>query len=72
MTDTNSYDIAVGGFGLMGSALARAFAKSGHSVAVWNRTYERAEALAGDGITPVRLIEDAVGSAGLVVACTAT
>jgi len=74
--DTNGgskdYDVAVIGCGLMGSALARAFANSGRSVAAWNRTYERAEALAGDDITPVRSIEDAVGSGQLVVACTAT
>lgn len=76
VADTNGgakdYDVAVIGCGLMGSALARAFANSGHSVAAWNRTHERAEALAGDGVTPVRSIEDAVASAQLVVACTAT
>jgi 3-hydroxyisobutyrate dehydrogenase-like beta-hydroxyacid dehydrogenase len=76
MSTTNGgskdYDVAVIGCGLMGSALARAFANSGRAVAAWNRTYERAEALAVDGVTPVRSIEDAVASAQLVVACTAT
>lgn len=70
--DTTNYDVAVIGCGLMGAALARAFAKNGYSVAVWNRTPERAEALAGDGIRPVRTVEDAVRSSRLVVACTST
>jgi 3-hydroxyisobutyrate dehydrogenase-like beta-hydroxyacid dehydrogenase len=56
----------------MGAALARAFAESGCSVVVWNRTPERAEALAGEGITPVRSVADAVGASRLVVACTST
>lgn len=65
-------DVAVVGCGLMGSALARALAKDDFSVAAWNRTFERAEALAGDGVTPVREIEEAVGSASIVLACTAS
>ncbi|WP_411146212.1 NAD(P)-dependent oxidoreductase [Streptomyces sp. x-80] len=67
-----THDVAVIGCGLMGAALARAFAKSGYSVAVWNRTPERAEALAGEGIRPVRSVGDAVGSSRLVVACLST
>ncbi|MEU9294381.1 FAD-dependent oxidoreductase [Streptomyces sp. NPDC048266] len=68
-------DIAVIGCGLMGSALARTLAGSGYSVAVWNRTPERAEALAGEGvggIEAVRSVEDAVGSSRLVIACMST
>ncbi|MPY81237.1 MAG: hypothetical protein GEV04_23035 [Actinophytocola sp.] len=76
MTESNggsrANDVAVIGCGLMGSALARAFAKSGYSVAAWNRTPERAEALACDGITPVRSVDDAVRSTRLVVACMST
>jgi 3-hydroxyisobutyrate dehydrogenase-like beta-hydroxyacid dehydrogenase len=67
-----TYDAAVLGCGLMGAAVAHVFAEGGHSVAVWNRTPERADALAGDRITPVRSIEDAVGSSRLVVACMTT
>jgi ornithine cyclodeaminase/alanine dehydrogenase-like protein (mu-crystallin family) len=67
-----THDVAVIGCGLMGAALARALADSGRSVAAWNRTPERAEALAGDGITPVRAIEDAVRSTRLIVACLST
>ncbi|RAG82410.1 hypothetical protein DN069_27445 [Streptacidiphilus pinicola] len=67
-----TYDIAVIGCGLMGSALARAFAGGGLRVAAWNRTPERAEALAGGGITPVMDVDQAVRSSRLVVACTST
>src|SRR5256885_3815832 len=66
------HDVAVIGCGLIGSAFARAFAKSGYSVAAWNRTPGRAEALAGDGIEAVRSVVDAVRSSQLVVACTTT
>lgn len=65
-------DVVVLGCGLMGSALSRAFATNGHTVAVWNRTHERAVALAGDRIRPVRSANEAVASAPLVVACLAT
>jgi threonine dehydrogenase-like Zn-dependent dehydrogenase len=57
---TTAYDVAVLGCGLMGAALVRALAKTGRSVAVWNRTPDRAEALAGDGVTPIRTVGDAV------------
>jgi choline dehydrogenase-like flavoprotein len=61
MSETNgvpkTYDVAVIGCGLMGSALARTFARNGLSVAVWNRTPERAEALAGKGISAVRAVD---------------
>jgi 3-hydroxyisobutyrate dehydrogenase-like beta-hydroxyacid dehydrogenase len=56
----------------MGAALVRALAASGHSVAAWNRSPERAQALAGNGVTAVRSIDEAVRSAPLVVACTST
>ncbi|WP_034274502.1 NAD(P)-binding domain-containing protein [Haloechinothrix halophila] len=76
MTDPNGgssdHDVAVLGCGPMGAALARAFARSGYSVAAWNRTPERAEALADDGIRPVGAVDDAVASAPLIVACLTT
>ncbi|WP_415095019.1 NAD(P)-binding domain-containing protein [Nocardioides sp.] len=49
---SESHDIVVLGCGLMGSALARAFAAAGHATGAWNRTYEKAEALAPRGVTP--------------------
>ncbi|MGW2014691.1 NAD(P)-dependent oxidoreductase [Streptomyces sp. NPDC001927] len=74
-TGAKAHDIAVIGCGLMGSALARTLAKSGYSVAVWNRTPERAEALAREGvggIDAVRSVQDAVGTSRLVIACMST
>jgi 3-hydroxyisobutyrate dehydrogenase-like beta-hydroxyacid dehydrogenase len=70
--DTKSHDVVVVGCGLMGAALARTLAKAGHSVAAWNRTPDKAEALAPDGVAPMRSIEDAVASSALVLACTST
>lgn len=79
MTKSNdrpkTHDIAVIGCGLMGSALARALSRTGLSVAVWNRTPERAETLAQEdagGIEAVRSIEDAVAASQLVIACMST
>lgn len=69
---TKTHDVAVVGCGLMGAALVRALAKTGRSVAAWNRTPARAEALAGDGVTAVRSVDEAVRSAPLVIACTST
>lgn len=67
-----SHDVAVAGCGLLGAAFARAFADKGVSVAVWNRMPERAEAIAGAGVTAVADIDEAVRSAALVLTCTAT
>ncbi|WP_143760743.1 NAD(P)-binding domain-containing protein [Actinosynnema mirum] len=63
-------DVVVVGCGLMGSAMVRAFAGAGRSVAAWNRTPERALALAGERVAAVRDVAGAV--APLVVACTST
>ncbi|ATE54585.1 NAD(P)-binding domain-containing protein [Actinosynnema pretiosum] len=63
-------DVLVVGCGLMGSALVRAFAGAGRSVVAWNRTPERALALAGERVAAARDVAGAV--APLVVACTST
>lgn len=62
-------DVVVLGCGLMGSALARAFASAGHSAGAWNRTHAKAEALADSGVTPVAEVSEAVASAPLIVIC---
>ncbi|MEU5305820.1 NAD(P)-dependent oxidoreductase [Streptomyces noursei] len=76
MTHTNgsfhTYDVAVIGCGLMGSALARTLAANGHTVTAWNRTPHRAHALAGESITPALSIRAAVRSSRLVIACLST
>jgi 3-hydroxyisobutyrate dehydrogenase-like beta-hydroxyacid dehydrogenase len=74
MSDTNSttYDVAVLGCGLLGSALARNFAANGLRTAAWNRTPAKAEALATDGVTALHDVDQVVRASKLVVACTAT
>lgn len=67
-----SHDVTVLGCGLMGTALAQALAERGRSVAVWNRSPDKAEVLAGEYITPVREISDAVGASPLVISCLTT
>lgn len=61
-----SVKIAVVGCGLMGSALARAFAAAGHDVAVWNRTPSKARAVGGGTVAMENLVE-AVSGRELVV-----
>ncbi|MFY0574628.1 NAD(P)-dependent oxidoreductase [Cystobacter fuscus] len=66
MTPSSPTKIAVIGTGLMGSALARAFAAAGHDVAVWNRTSSKAKAVGG-GTTAVEELREAVSGRELVV-----
>ncbi|MGD6755837.1 NAD(P)-dependent oxidoreductase [Streptomyces sp. BH105] len=70
MGSTKKYDVLVVGCGLMGSALARTLAGRGYSVAAWNRTPERALALAESGVTPVGSPADAVPAARVCITCT--
>jgi 3-hydroxyisobutyrate dehydrogenase len=51
--------VAVLGTGIMGSGMARNLQRAGHDVHAWNRTRERAEPLAADGVT----IADSPGAA---------
>lgn len=69
---TKTYDVAAIGCGLLGAAMARAFASNGLRVAAWNRSPERALAIEVDGITAVTDVDEAVRSARLVIACTST
>ncbi|MEH0110925.1 NAD(P)-dependent oxidoreductase [Tersicoccus sp. MR15.9] len=72
-TDTTS-DIAPGrsrvavlGTGTMGAAMARRLLGAGFAVTAWNRTAERAEALADDGARVATDPADAVGDADVVL-----
>jgi 3-hydroxyisobutyrate dehydrogenase len=58
---------AVLGTGIMGAAMARTLAREGHEVRVWNRSPDRAAAVAGDGITAHAAIGEAVASCEVVV-----
>jgi 3-hydroxyisobutyrate dehydrogenase-like beta-hydroxyacid dehydrogenase len=66
MAPSRSVKMAVVGCGLMGSALARAFAAAGHDVAVWNRTPAKARAVGGGTVAMENLVE-AVSGRELVV-----
>ncbi|WP_256571604.1 NAD(P)-dependent oxidoreductase [Myxococcus guangdongensis] len=66
MTSTRPTKLAVIGSGLMGTALARAFAAAGHEVAVWNRTYSKAKAV-GRGTLAFEKLNEAVAGRELVV-----
>ncbi|MFI7006545.1 NAD(P)-binding domain-containing protein [Streptomyces sp. NPDC050145] len=72
LAGTKTYDVAVLGCGLLGSALARNFAAQGLKTAAWNRTPAKADALAEDGVSPVHDIDEIVRASRLVVAVTAT
>lgn len=55
------------GIGLMGEPMVRRLLAAGHSVTVWNRTFAKAEALAGDGARPVAQLAEAVRGADIVI-----
>ena len=57
---------AVLGTGIMGAAMARSLAREGHQVTVWNRTPERATAVAAEGVTACGAIGDALLGAEVV------
>ena len=66
MTD-DKLDVAVLGTGIMGAAMARSLARAGHTVRVWNRSAEKARAVAQDGITAVDSVKQAVKRADAVL-----
>ena len=68
MTDSNSsLSVAVLGTGLIGAAVARNLARKGFNTRAWNRTAEKAQALAADGVAPFETPADAVRNANVIV-----
>lgn len=59
--------VAVLGTGIMGRGMALTLLRDGHQVAVWNRTREKAEALANEGARVASTIPEAVEAADVVV-----
>jgi 3-hydroxyisobutyrate dehydrogenase-like beta-hydroxyacid dehydrogenase len=53
----------------MGSALARALLKAGNRVTVWNRTPEKAEALAAEGALVAGTAANALAASDVSIAC---
>lgn len=58
--------ISMIGLGRMGSALARAFLRSGARVTVWNRDTAKAEALRAEGAIVAASLQDALKSSDLI------
>lgn len=67
MAPSSPTKMVVIGSGLMGSALARAFASAGHEVAVWNRTPSKAKAVGGGTVAMENLLEALSGRELVVV-----
>jgi 3-hydroxyisobutyrate dehydrogenase len=63
----NRPSVTVLGTGLMGAGMARNIASAGLTTRVWNRSRERAEALAPAGITVCSTVGEAVEGAEIVV-----
>jgi 3-hydroxyisobutyrate dehydrogenase len=59
--------VVILGLGIMGSAMARGAARGGLSTIGWDRTPERATALAPDGVQAVLTLKEAVEDADVVV-----
>lgn len=65
--DRRTTSIAFLGTGRMGGPMAANLAKAGFEVRVWNRTADRAEALAEDGAVPAASPAHAVNGAGILI-----
>jgi 3-hydroxyisobutyrate dehydrogenase len=59
--------VAVLGTGIMGAPMARNVRAAGHDVSAWNRSREKAEPLAEDGIAVAGSVAEAVAGADVVV-----
>ncbi|MEU9140535.1 NAD(P)-dependent oxidoreductase [Streptomyces sp. NPDC048404] len=64
---TDKLTVSVLGTGIMGAAMARNLARSGHGVRAWNRTRAKAEPLAADGAHVADTPEEAVRGADVVL-----
>lgn len=62
-------DVTMIGLGAMGSALARAFLRNGHTVSIWNRTKARMIPVANDGAAPYETAAQAVHASPVTVIC---
>ncbi|WP_448204862.1 NAD(P)-dependent oxidoreductase [Azospirillum sp. sgz302134] len=59
--------VAVLGTGLIGAAVARNLARKGFTVRAWNRSAEKAQALAVDGVEPFDHAAEAVRDAAIIL-----
>ncbi|MFH8484944.1 NAD(P)-dependent oxidoreductase [Streptomyces longisporoflavus] len=65
MSDTRTVGLL--GTGIMGAAMARNLARAGHSVRAWNRTRDKAQPLAADGVQITDTPTEAVTGADVVL-----
>ncbi|HEY8944549.1 MAG TPA: NAD(P)-binding domain-containing protein [Polyangiaceae bacterium] len=61
--------VTVLGLGAMGSSLANALLRTGHEVTVWNRSPERANALAARGARKAESVSQALADSPLCIVC---
>ncbi|MGW6505227.1 NAD(P)-dependent oxidoreductase [Nonomuraea angiospora] len=64
---TDHLTVSVLGTGIMGAAMARNLARAGHSVRAWNRSRDKAEPLAAEGVHVAGTPADAVRDADVVL-----
>ncbi|MFE1960602.1 NAD(P)-dependent oxidoreductase [Streptomyces sp. NPDC059479] len=69
---STSTSISVLGLGMMGSALAAAFLRAGHSITVWNRSAAKTGPLVAQGALPAETVTAAVQASPLIVVCLTT
>jgi 3-hydroxyisobutyrate dehydrogenase-like beta-hydroxyacid dehydrogenase len=62
-------DVTLIGLGAMGSALAHAFLRAGHTITVWNRNQSKAEPFVAIGANPATNVSDAVQASPITVIC---
>jgi 3-hydroxyisobutyrate dehydrogenase-like beta-hydroxyacid dehydrogenase len=67
MAASTSVNVAFLGIGLMGSRQAKRLLDAGHSLTVWNRSHEKAEALSAFGARVVDTAAEAVADADVVI-----
>lgn len=67
MKDNHRLRITILGTGMMGVPMARRLSGAGHEVHAWNRTRDKAEPLAADGISVHTHVQDAVAGADIVI-----
>lgn len=60
-------DVAFLGLGIMGSRMAANLAKAGHAVRAWNRSPDKADALAEAGCAPSASLTDSVREVGVAI-----
>lgn len=67
MADGGKTTVALLGTGVMGAAMAPNLVAGGYAVRVWNRTREKADALAGDGVDVADTPAEAASGASAVI-----